>query len=76
MVIALVVGFAGFGGNFDFFGKWYFSDYPISLPVGKDGEPVFSLTPGFLIARLIYLIVGGILLTIEISTQQRKAKKA
>lgn len=76
MIITLVAGFAGFGGNFDFFGSWYFSSYPISLPVGKNGEPAFMVSSGFWIARLVYLITGGILLTISISTQQRKAKKA
>jgi len=76
MIIALVVGFAGFGGNFDFFGSWYFSSYPISLPVGKDGEPAFMVSTGFWIARLVYLVAGGVLLTIGINTQQRKAKKA
>ena len=76
MIIALVVGFAGFGGNFDFFGNWYFSSYPISLPVGKDGEPAFIVTTGFCIARLVYFVIGGVLLTISICTQHRKSKKA
>lgn len=76
MIIALVVGFAGFPGNFDFFGNWYFRSYPISLPVGKNGEPAFMVSSAFGAARLLYLVIGGILLTIGISTQQRKAKKA
>jgi putative exporter of polyketide antibiotics len=76
MIIVLVVGFAGFGGNFDFFGHWYFNSYPISLPVGKNGEPAFMVSSGFLIARLVYLVTGGLLLAMGISTQHRKAKKA
>jgi hypothetical protein len=76
MILALIIGFSGFGGNFDFFGHWYFSKYPISLPVGKDGEPAFIISSGFWIARLVYLVTGGLLLTFVISMQQRKAKKA
>ncbi len=76
MLIVMVVGYAGFGGSFDFFGHWYFSSYPISLPVGNDGEPAFMLSSGFMLARLVYLVTGGILLTIGISRQQRKAKNA
>lgn len=76
MAIVLVVGFAGLGGNFDFFGHWYFSSYPISLPVGGDGEPAFMVSFGFLLARLIYLVTGSLLLTIGICSQQKKAKKA
>lgn len=76
MLIVLVVGFADIGGIFGFFGNWYFSTYPVSLPVGKDGEPTFMVSSVFWIARIVYLVVGGILLTISINTQQRKAKKA
>lgn len=76
MIIVFVVGFVGFGGNFDFFGSWYFGSYPISLPVGIDGEPGFTISTGFLIARLVYLVIGGVLLTIGISAGQQKAKKA
>lgn len=76
MVIALVLGFVRFSGNFDFFGYWYFGSYPLSLPVGADGEPTFTVTTGFWAARLIYLAVGGILLTLGINAGQRKARKA
>lgn len=76
MIIALVAGFAGIGGNFDFFGRWYFGIYPLSLPVGNDGEPTFTVSTGFWVARVAYLVAGGLLLTIGIRAGQRKAKKA
>ncbi len=76
MFLALIIGFAGFGRNFDFFGHWYFVSYPLSLPVGTDGEPAFTISAGFWTARLIYLVIGGVLITIGIHAQQRKSKKA
>ncbi len=76
MLLALVVEFVGFGGNFDFFGHWYFVSHPLTLPVGTDGEPAFMISTGFWAARLVYLITGGVLLTVGISAQLRKAKKA
>ncbi len=75
MVIVLVLGFAN-SGNFDFFGGWYFGSYPLSLPIGIEGEPAFTVSSGFLAARLIYLTAGVILLTIGISAGQQKARKA
>jgi hypothetical protein len=74
--ITLIVGFSGINSIFDFFGAGYFSNYPITLPVGADGEPAFIVSTGFWLARLIYLIAGVILLAIAISSSKRKACKA
>jgi len=43
----------------DFFGGWYFSNYPLGLAVGVDGEVGFLLGRGFVVARVLLLIVGG-----------------
>lgn len=76
MIIVLVVGFGGFGENLDFFGGWYFRNYPLSLPLGADGEPAFRVSIGFWITRIIYLVLGGIFLMIRVHAQQRKSQKA
>lgn len=76
MLVVLIVGFAGIGGDFDFFGQGYFNSYPLTLPVGRDGEPAFAVSCGFLIARALYLIVGGILLTIHLKGFRHKINKA
>ncbi len=76
MPITLIIGFAGINSPLDFFGAGYFSNYPISLPLGADGEPAFIVGTGFLIARMMYLMIGMILLLISIRTYKRKAQKA
>ena len=76
MLAALIVGFIGIGGNFDFFGGGYFSQYPRSLPVGADGEPAFTVGMGFWLARLVYLAAGGVLLAIGIGSSRKKPRKA
>lgn len=76
MLVTLVVGFGGITGNFDFFGYGYFSSYPISLPVGLDGEPAFTVSIGFIIARMIYLSLGVILMIINTRFTRRKMHTA
>lgn len=76
MLVTLVVGFVGLEGNFDFFGRGYFSTYPTNLPVGMDGEPAFVIGRSFLVARIGYLAIGIILLIIGMYSRQQKAKKA
>lgn len=76
MFIALAVGFAGAGGSFDFFGGSYFRAYPITLPVGMDGEPVFTVSAFFWVARIGYVTLGIILLIIGLYSQKQKAKRA
>lgn len=74
MLVALIIGFAGNGGDFDFFGHGYFSSYPLTLPIGSNGEPAFVVSAGFGIARVLYLVVGVILLTISLSVYRRKVQ--
>lgn len=76
MLITLAVGFVGIYGDFDFFGGGYFSNYPMSLPLGADGEPAFAVGVGFWVARLFYLIIGGLLFAISVSASRRKARNA
>lgn len=76
MLATLVVGFAGLGGGFDFFGSNYFRSYPITLPVGMDGEPAFEVSVLFWIVRVGYLAMGIIFLIVGIYSRQKKAKEA
>jgi hypothetical protein len=75
MLVALVAGFAGIGGAFDFFGAGYFGSRPLTLPVGADGEPAFTLGAGFWTARVVYLALGVIVLVIGISAFRHKTRK-
>lgn len=76
MVIALLLGSAGSSGNFDFFGGWYFVNYPLSLPIGIDGEPSFTVNTGFWVARIIFLAAGGIMLIVSIRVRQHNVREA
>jgi ABC-2 type transport system permease protein len=71
MLVAALIGFAGLGGSFDFFGRGYFNVQPVSLPAGLDGEPAFTISIWFWIARVGYLAAGIILLIIYVFRSTR-----
>ncbi len=54
-----ITGFVAVPGAFDLFGGGFFSSYPLTLPVGADGKPEFAFNSVWLLARLIYLILGA-----------------
>jgi hypothetical protein len=64
MLVSLAFVFVGNGGSFDFFGAGYFNSYPLTLPAGADGEPSFALSAGFQTARVIYFLLGVVLLAL------------
>ena len=70
-----IVGFLGVTGAFDLFGGGFFSSYPLTLPVGVDGEPEFAINSVWLIARLIYLAIGAGIILINIALRP-KIKRA
>ncbi|MDE7193176.1 MAG: hypothetical protein K2O14_04320 [Oscillospiraceae bacterium] len=70
-----IAGFIGASGAFDLFGGGFFSAYPLTLPIGADGEPGFVLNSAWLIARFIYLAAGAIIL-IANSAFHPKIKRA
>lgn len=76
MITLTALGFTEISGAFDFFSSGYFSSYPVALPVRIDGEPAFTLSLGFWIARLVYLSIGVLLLAISISYSKRKPRIA
>jgi len=61
MPVTLAISFVPIPNVFDIFGKYYFSDFPLTLPPGADGEPIFGLSPMFLVSRAIYFIAGVVL---------------
>lgn len=66
-----VAGFPGSAGAFDLFGGGFFSSYPLTLPVGADGEPEFAINFVWLIARLIYLAAGAAAIFINIAARPK-----
>lgn len=58
---------------FDFFGAGFFSDYPLALPVGQDGEPGFVMSTGWILARVLYFAIGLGMLFLSAYLSGRKA---
>ena len=48
------------------FGGRYYASFPLSLPIGTDGEPAFTLSAAFLAVRAIYLAVGVALVVVSV----------
>lgn len=63
--IVFIAGFLGAAGAFDLFGGGFFSAYPLTLPVGADGEPRFVMNSAWLLARFIYLVAGAAILIVN-----------
>ncbi|MDE7176365.1 MAG: hypothetical protein K2O59_00985 [Lachnospiraceae bacterium] len=70
--VVFIAGFVGgVSGVFDLFGGGFFSSYPMTLPVGPDGEPAFVINSVWLAARMIYLLAGTGAIFINIATRPK-----
>lgn len=58
MIIVLLIGLLPLPEVADLYGGQLFSTYPLTLPVGLDGEPAFSLPLGFLIGKVFFTVTG------------------
>lgn len=76
ILTALAAGFCGVPNGFDLFGAGYFSAYPLTLPAGSGGEPEFQMGAVFVIARLMYLVIGAACFCFNIVFLERKASRA
>lgn len=66
----------GLRNLFDVFGAGYFSTYPLTLPVGADGEPAFQISIWFLVSRLFYFVLGIVFIYFTTIILSRKSRKA
>jgi hypothetical protein len=62
MLFVLLIGYIPLPPFADLYGGHLFSTYPLKLPVGLDGEPLFSLPVSFLLGRIFYSVTGVILM--------------
>ena len=76
LIVAAFVAGGSITKVFDFFGAGYFQTYPLTLIVNNDGEPDFYLSPVWLTMRLLYLLVGILLLAFISITAERKSGMA
>lgn len=75
-LMLLVLIFRGIPNVFDCFGAGYFSTFPLTLPVGADGEPAFRIEFSFIIVRVLYLLAGIASLYLATALSARKSRKA
>lgn len=61
-----LAGTAESGKPFELFGNAFFSQYPLTLQPGADGEPAFVIEKVWLIARLIYLAAGTAMIVLGV----------
>ncbi len=61
---------------FDLFSAGYFSTFPLTLPVGADGEPAFTVSAAFTATRLSYLVLGIACICLTTVLSARKSRKA
>lgn len=73
--IVFAAGFLGTTGAFDLFSAGFFSNYPLTLPIGADGEPDFAISAVWLLARAVYFALGAGLLFANMAFRS-KAKRA
>ena len=50
--------FLGIQKFLDMYGSSLFSTYPLALPIGLDGEPLFSLPVSFILGRIFFSTTG------------------
>ena len=72
MIISFAVSVVKVPDAFDLFGGSYYSNFPLTLPAGVDGEPAFVLSAAFLTARGLYLVIGIVLFVISVRPVRKK----
>ena len=68
MIAALLITLLPLPPFFDFYGFSFFTTYPLTLPVGPDGEPAFTLPAPFILGRLFFCVAGVLLLLFGIKS--------
>lgn len=59
IILVLLIGFLPLPTFVDLYGGQTFSTYPLTLPVGLDGEPPFILPTSFLIGKVFFSVIGA-----------------
>ena len=59
IILVLLIGFLPLPTFVDLYGGQTFSTYPLTLPVGLDGEPPLILPTSFLIGKVFFSVIGA-----------------
>ena len=58
IILVLLIGFLPLPTSIDLYGGHLYGTYPLTLPVGLDGEPAFSLPTSFLLGKVFFSLIG------------------
>jgi len=58
MAATLIIGSLPLPAFIDLFGSRFFSEYPLTLPLGPDGEPAFSVPVSFVLGKILFGLSG------------------
>lgn len=64
--VLFLAGTAETGKAFELFGCAFFSEYPLTLQPGADGEPAFVIETVWIITRLLYLAAGTAMIVLGV----------
>lgn len=76
MGICFVVGLSAPDGVWDLFGAGYFAAYPMTLAPGAGGEPEYRMQAEWAAVRVLYLVLGILMLVWKGRGMKRKMTKA
>ncbi len=71
MLLVLIFGQIALPPVADLFGIQFYQSYPLTLPLGADGEPAFSVPASFWIGKILYLAAGGLLMFAALFKKKR-----
>ena len=66
MIAALLFAFLPLPAFFDLYGAKLFSTYPLTLAVGPNGEPAFTLPVSFILGRFSFCTAGTLMVVLGI----------
>lgn len=74
LAILFIVGFGGVTNSFDLFGVGYFSTYPLTVPVDFSGEALYEMDGAWVVARLVYFMVGILLFGVNMRIKYKPTR--
>jgi len=67
MFVVLIINSLSLPAFFDLSGSHLFGTYPLTLPVGSDGEPAFALPLSFVLGKVIFSALGVFMIHLSVS---------
>jgi len=69
MFVVLIISSLSLPAFFDLSGGHLFGTYPLSLPVGLDGEPAFTLPLSFILGKVMFSTLGVLMILYSVKNR-------